>query len=249
MLKCRPVSLAFLMSSMVASGCGLMKKDDADKNSSSQQSAPSDQDANTVTISGTLKFLVSEAEKGITQNAPVPNATVFAKGFPDQSITTDAAGTFTLAITLPEGSALTDASADYEVIGWTIIDDVKFGAQKKAENVLPNDPFDIGDIMIGYTQKLKFYPQYRDESDQLKDVDHRLCKIALTGYEGKSNVMIATTADGDLAVDYLPPATYQFAADCEGYVLYKGEFTVEFDQTAAAAWVAIPPFEITPVAP
>jgi hypothetical protein len=243
-----PFRLFLVLSSMIIASCGLAKKDD-NKNTSTEQSTPSDQDANRATISGTLKFLVSDAEKGIVENAPVSNATVFAKGFPDQAITTDAAGTFTLAITLPKGGTLTDAGADYEVIGWTIIDEVKYGAQKKAENVLPDEPFDIGDIMIGYTQKLKFYPQYRGESDQLKDVDHRLCKITLIGYEGKSSVMVATTADGDLAVDYLPPATYQYAASCEGYAPYKGEFTVEFDQTTAAAWVAIPPFEITPVAP
>lgn len=227
---------------LASASCGKMKKEEPSQEAATEQQP--NPETNQISISGTLKFLVSDTEKGIEQNAVVPEATVFVKGFPDQAVTTDIQGAFTLAIKLPEGATLSPESADYEVIGWTIINDVKFGGQKKAENVSAGEPYALGDIMIGYTQKLKFFPQARDEAGNLKAIDHRLCRIVLPGYEGKSNVMTPDTADGDIAVDYLPPATYQFRATCEGYEVYDGEFSVEFDQTSEAVWVSIPPFEM-----
>ncbi len=170
-----------------------------------------------LTLSGTVKFLLPD-QNGFFQDTVVPGATVFLEGFPDQGVTTDSNGAFTVLLDVPSGAGLT--AGEYRVVAWKIAGAVKYGAAKTATPVV-NVPYDVGEIKIGHTAEKRFVPKDKVTTN---NVDKSTCSGTIKGYEGKAAISFSSF---ELRVDYLPEGTYDYTLNCATYLPFNGSFTVD----------------------
>jgi hypothetical protein len=198
-------------------------------------------------ITGNLKFLVDDGAD-VVLDAPVAGATVFLAGFPDAAVLTGADGVFSIALEL-EGSGLTGTPADYDLVAWKTVLTTKYGIMKKAEGVVPNAPFDMGELKLGYTNVVKFDLKEDNEAHATIDASSVDCVMdtRMVGFGDKS----VFSPDGTfLKVDYLPQGAYKAHLACAGYEAKDYEFSLTaFDETQPPPAWQHEFVDLTPVTP
>jgi hypothetical protein len=179
-----------------------------------------------ITIAGTL-VLSSDVQDDpeIEAGDALEGATVFLKGLPDVTATTDATGAFVLNIPTStyEGSQnenvstsliqTEDSSNLYSIVLWKTTDaGALYGTQLDDVEVLPNETKELGDVELTYTAGVHFY--LTDEAgDPIPDFV-TTCEMSYRGYEGK----ITVYEDGArLSSTYMPAAEYTVDTSCTGY--------------------------------
>jgi hypothetical protein len=196
---------------------------------------------NGLVISGVVSFSSTADEvpaDGFLHDALVDDATVFLRGFPDQSFKTDDVGAFTIHLDLDQASLT--GPAFYDVVVWKTINGNKYGRMVRINDVEPNKAFDAGEIKLTYTKMMKW-----DDNGTTQVVDKSKCVATLSGFEGKANVVYANS---ELVVDYLPKGSYSFALECDGYEPFYDSFGVTFDEDHNPAWGPIN-VELSPLTP
>jgi hypothetical protein len=196
----------------------------------------------TLTLSGTLLLATtvnpSHGDE-LTPGDSIPLATVFVKGFPDQTAESDALGNFSLALDLSgadaEGLSLEEGAQPtiYKVITWykTTGKNSLFGANTDIEVAEDVSTKDLETVHLDYTNAVHFTMK----DNGTKATVTSTCSLNFTGYGDKIPTVVV--APGKIDSSYMPPDTYEVTVSCTGYLDYTFSFDV-LPANSLDAWMS-----------
>lgn len=204
-------------------------------------------------ISGTLQLSSDITEDPeLSSGEVIDEATVFLKGLPDKTATTDVSGSFTLNINEDELATIV-ASGDGSGAGLSAKENQNlsivlwketsagtlYGSQVDNLSFQNSNEISVGAVELTYTSGIRLILSQEDDSGEKATIEGFVenCSAVFLGYEGKIDL---AKDENRFSSSYMPAANYTIRISCPNFAVqdYSFDFPTT-TPTSSGQWEVI----------